>query len=58
MKQRIRKALERAVSKSAPTFIIERPKVKEHGEFSTNLALVLAKELGKKPRELADEISR
>jgi arginyl-tRNA synthetase len=37
---------------------IERPKNPEHGDFSTNVALQLAKRLGKKPREAAEAITR
>ncbi len=32
---------------------IDTPKKREFGDFSTNIALILAKKLGKKPRELA-----
>jgi arginyl-tRNA synthetase len=39
-----------------PGFVIERTRQKEHGDFATNAALVLAKSLGVKPRELAEEI--
>lgn len=33
--------------------VLERPKSAEHGDFSSNLAMVLAKSLRKNPRELA-----
>lgn len=39
-----------------PTF--DRPKLEEHGDLTTNIAMVLAKTLGKKPRALAEEIVR
>ena len=32
---------------------VERPKVKEHGDYATNIALQLAKKAGVNPRELA-----
>ena len=35
---------------------IERPKNPEHGDFTTNVALQLAKRVGKKPREVAETI--
>lgn len=35
---------------------IERTRGKEHGDFATNLAMVLAKPAGKKPRDLAELI--
>jgi arginyl-tRNA synthetase len=33
--------------------VVERPKVKHHGDYATNIALVLAKAAGKSPREVA-----
>ena len=35
---------------------IQRPKSPEHGDFASNIALVLAKPLGKNPREIATSI--
>ena len=40
----------------APDFAIERTRQKEHGDFATNAALVLCKQLGMKPRDLAQAI--
>ena len=37
----------------APVFVVERTKSREHGDFATNAALLLAKIGGKKPRDLA-----
>lgn len=39
-----------------PPFTIERPKDERFGDFSTNLAMVIASHLSKKPREIADII--
>ena len=36
-----------------PNFTLERPKSAEHGDFATNLALVLAKPLKQNPRTIA-----
>lgn len=36
--------------------IIERPKLIEHGDLSCNIALILAKDLKKSPRNIAQEI--
>ncbi|MEO8212341.1 MAG: arginine--tRNA ligase [Myxococcales bacterium] len=52
-------AVEAAVSSGdlsgPPAFIaIERPKQAEHGDFATNVALLLAKGSGKPPRAVAD----
>jgi arginyl-tRNA synthetase len=35
------------------TVVVERPKSKEHGDYSTNVALQLAKKAGMPPRQLA-----
>ncbi len=37
-------------------FSVERPADLGHGDFSTNIAMVVAKRIGKNPRELAEEI--
>jgi arginyl-tRNA synthetase len=37
--------------------VIERPKSREHGDYATNVALVMAKKVGRNPRELADELA-
>src|SRR4249919_2946595 len=39
---------------STPDFVIERTKSREHGDYATNIALLLAKSAGMKPRELAE----
>jgi len=36
---------------------IEHPKVETHGDYSTNVALVLSKKIGKKPIEIAERIN-
>jgi arginyl-tRNA synthetase len=40
-------------SGETPAFVIERTKNRDHGDFATNIALLLAKSAGRKPRELA-----
>jgi arginyl-tRNA synthetase len=35
------------------TVVVERPRVKEHGDYATNVALQLAKKAGMNPRDLA-----
>ena len=37
---------------------IERPKVKEHGDYATSIALQLSKPAGRPPREVAEVIAR
>jgi len=39
-----------------PQIFFERTRNKDHGDFATNMALTLAKPLGKKPREIAQLI--
>ncbi|AKK02866.1 arginine--tRNA ligase [Corynebacterium epidermidicanis] len=36
------------------TVVVERPRNPEHGDYATNLALQIAKKVGKNPRELAE----
>ena len=37
--------------------VVERPKSREHGDYATNIALVLAKKTGRNPRDLAGELA-
>ena len=39
-----------------PEIIIETPKIAEHGDYSCNVAMILAKKLGKNPNEIAKNI--
>ncbi len=41
-----------------PPFSLDVPRQPEHGDFSTNASLVLAKRLGRSPRELAASLAR
>ena len=36
---------------------LDKPKLKEHGDWSTNLALVLAPKAGRPPRQVAEAIA-
>ena len=40
-----------------PDFVIERPKDRSHGDFSTNAAMVLAKASRSNPRQLATQLT-
>ena len=47
------------VSAAVPDAVrVERPRNREHGDWSTNLALQLAKGAGVAPRALADVLAR
>ena len=37
-------------------FSVTHPKEESHGDYSVNVAMILAKQLGKNPREVAQEI--
>jgi arginyl-tRNA synthetase len=44
-------------SRSLPTPEISRPRAREHGDWATNVALVLAKQAGRPPREVAQVVA-
>ena len=58
----VRSAMERAQSSGdlpafpIPPFQMERPARKEHGDWSTSIALEVAKQAKMKPRDVADAI--
>ncbi len=56
MKEEIKKIIQSAVGGDTPEFSIEVSDDKSHGDYSTNVALVLAKTLGKNPQDVAEEI--
>jgi arginyl-tRNA synthetase len=59
-KDKIYSLLEKVVADlgvKVSNFSVERPKDSSHGDFSSNIAMVLAKELKKNPLGLAKEIS-
>ncbi len=37
--------------------VVERPKSRDHGDYATNVALVLAKQVGRNPRDLARDLA-
>ncbi len=39
------------------TVVVERPRIKEHGDYATNVALQLAKKAGTNPRAFADLVA-
>ncbi|WP_129657970.1 arginine--tRNA ligase [Rothia uropygialis] len=49
--------LELVEGQALPEVKIERPKNRQHGDWSTNIALQLAKRVGKNPREVAQALS-
>src|SRR3989344_6366227 len=49
----LREVIEKAAGERV---VLEHPANAEHGDYSTNIALVLAKKLNKDPREIAEDI--
>ncbi|MCK7592525.1 arginine--tRNA ligase [Pseudomarimonas salicorniae] len=47
---------DRLAFETEPEFVIERARSREHGDYACNVALLLAKPTGRKPRELAEMI--
>ena len=63
--ERVKTALRHAVAEDFGTrevdlsrVVVEPPRDSGHGELATNAAMVLAKALGVKPRELAESLAR
>src|SRR5256885_3097191 len=56
----LRRILEDGVRKlgASSEVHLERPKNPEHGDWSTNVALQIARDLKRKPREIAEELKR
>jgi arginyl-tRNA synthetase len=57
--ERVRNATASALASGADMsrVVVEPPKDPTHGDMATNVAMVLAKELGKKPRDLAEQLA-
>ena len=60
MKDEIFSSLQKASLKISPEFAgsfqVTKPQDSQHGDWSSNIALIMAKEMKKNPRELAVEI--
>lgn len=60
MKEQIKKLIEKTIISLGyvlpQEILVEAPKNLEHGDYSTNVAMVLAKQLGKAPNEIANLI--
>ncbi len=56
MKAKVIKAFEDALNKMGVETSVELTLAKGHGDFSTNVAMKLAKELGKSPRDIAADV--
>ncbi|MCG0277046.1 MAG: arginine--tRNA ligase [Thermanaeromonas sp.] len=68
MKRKLARALEEAAASARaagevaydelPTFVLEVPREREHGDFAANIAFVLARKAQRPPRELAEVLVR
>jgi arginyl-tRNA synthetase len=56
VEQRVRSAAQQALRAKADIVEIARPQQAEHGDFSTNLAMKMARELKRAPREIATDL--
>ena len=57
LKPRIQQALDGlGIETATEAILLEYPADMAHGDYSTNIAMVLAKKIGKNPKELAGEI--
>jgi arginyl-tRNA synthetase len=60
MKQYLSDRVSRAIAAvglpGSPAAQFEKPRQADHGDLTTNIAMVLAKELKRKPRDIAQEI--
>lgn len=56
-KEKIQNEIINALDGMSKSVVIDKPKLKEHGDVSTNIAMVLGKELKRNPFEIANEIA-
>src|SRR5690349_23808711 len=58
---RLQREISRALGEmgvdSGASVTLERPRNPDHGDWATNVALTLAKPLGRPPRQIADELA-
>jgi arginyl-tRNA synthetase len=55
LEEKLKKVVEGLGGVDVPV-VLTRPTAKNHGDYTTNIAMTLAKKLGKNPRELVEEI--
>jgi len=61
LKEKVRLIIKQAIIKTFPKPLniepkVEYPKSKEHGDYATNIAMQLAKDLGENPRKIAEKL--
>ena len=57
-KQKIQTEIKKALNGQIENVLVERTKIKEHGDLATNIAMVLAKEQKRNPLDIAQEIKQ
>ena len=57
IRQAINKAIEKLGVNDTPEYVIEKPKDPSHGDRATNIAFLLARELRRKPADIAGDIA-
>lgn len=55
-KQKIQSEIKKILNSSIDDILLERTKMKEHGDIATNVAMILAKEQKRNPLDIANEI--
>lgn len=55
-KNKIQDEIKRVTGIDGSLIVLERPKIKEHGDIATNIAMKLAKDLKKSPLDIANDI--
>lgn len=58
LEREIRRALTEMGVEEPGAIVLERPRNPEHGDFATNVAMTLARPLGRPPRQIAEELIR
>jgi arginyl-tRNA synthetase len=59
MKEKLRDYIEQTINKKGfpeALFSLEHPEDLSHGDYATNVAMVIAKKIGRNPKDLAEEI--
>src|SRR3989344_9171054 len=57
IKEALRQAM-RGLSNEEVPIVVEQPTSESHGDYSTNIAMILAKKVGRNPVELAEDIAK
>ncbi|MBU1037056.1 arginine--tRNA ligase [Patescibacteria group bacterium] len=56
LKETIKKSLDKTDFPAAVSFVVNYPRISQYGDYSTNVAMIIAKQLRKPPLEIAGEL--